>query len=152
MVNANRNHFRHSARTKREAATALISGARCHPVPALYLSHVALECALKHRILVKNGATHVDDLKRKMTDEAFKALFSGAKGHDLHHLERTSALRRYLASIGQESLLDATEWRDMGGQRPYSLRYGTETVTAREAESQIKFAATLADLIVAQTL
>lgn len=64
MINTNHEQFRHSAQTKKDAACALIKGKRAHPAPAVYLSHVALECALKVRILRRNGARHIDDLKR----------------------------------------------------------------------------------------
>jgi hypothetical protein len=146
-VNANRDQLRHSARTKKDAAKALLKDKQPHPVPAVYLSHVALECALKRRILIKNGATHIDDLRRYLPQEDFTALFSGATGHDLHRLEQTAGLRSYLAAHGRDSLLADEQWRKMGGQRPYSLRYGSETVTAHEAREQVQFAGTLADLM-----
>ncbi len=147
MVNTTRDEFRHSAQTKKDAATALMSNTLAHPVPAVYLSHVALECALKLRILIKNGAKHLDDLRRYLPENDFEALFSGTTGHDLHHLEKTAGLRRYLTATGNESLLMDTEWRSMGGKRPYSLRYGTEKVPATDARKQVRFAARLADLI-----
>jgi hypothetical protein len=147
MVNANRDQLRRSAQTKRDAANALVSGNQSHPVPAVYLSHVALECALKRRILIKNRAVHVEELRRYLPDGEFETLFSGAAGHDLHRLERTAALRRYLTASGNESLLDDRGWRSMGGQRPYSLRYGIEAVTAHDAKDEVQFATKLADLI-----
>jgi len=99
MVYANREHLRHSAQTKKDAAKALVSGSRSHPVPAVYLSHVALECALKRRILINNKATHVGELKQYLSERDFEALFSGATGHDLHHLMDTARLRGCLAPI-----------------------------------------------------
>jgi hypothetical protein len=56
-------------------------------------------------------------------------------------------LRRYLVACGNESLLKCRDWRNMGGQRPYSLRYGIETVTAQDARNEVIFATKLADLI-----
>ena len=109
MINANRDQLRHSAQTKEEAANELLRGNRLHPVPAVYLSHVALECALKRRILLKNGVRHIDDLKRLLPGTAFDALFRGARGHDLHHLAGTAHLRKYLAVTGNRSLLDQPE-------------------------------------------
>jgi hypothetical protein len=114
----------------------------------VYLSHVALECALKHRILVRQkGATHVGDLRRYLPKEDFEALFSGTTGHDLHRLEQTAGLRRCLVASGNEALLKGRDWRNMGGQRPYSLRYGTEAVTVQHARDEVVLAAKLADLI-----
>jgi len=113
----------------------------------VYLSHVALECALKRRILIKNGAKHVEDLRQYLPPKEFESLFSGAVGHDLHRLERTAALRRYLTALGSESLLDGAGWRSMGGDRPYSLRYGLESVAAQDAKDQVQFAAELAEFI-----
>jgi hypothetical protein len=147
MVDVNREQLRHSAQTKKDAANALVSDNPSHPVPAVYLSHVALECALKRRILIKNNANHTGELRRYLPDGEFEALFSGSAGHDLHRLERTAALRRYLTASGNESLLDDRGWHNMGGQRPYSLRYGIETMTARNARDEVQFATKLAELI-----
>src|SRR5437762_359428 len=147
MLNANRNQLRHSAQTKKDAAGALITGGKAHPSPAVYLSHVALECALKRRILINNRAMHIEDLRQRLQEDTFNALFRGPTGHDLHHLEKTAALRRYLVASGNESLLEGKEWRKMGGQRPYSLRYGVEPVTAQTAANQVQFASKLVALI-----
>jgi hypothetical protein len=147
MLNTTCDQFRHSAQTKKEAASALMAGAQVHPVPAVYLAHVALECALKRRILIKNNVKHLNELKRYLPEKEFEALFSGTRGHDLHHLEQTAGLRRYLVATNNEALLREREWRSMGGQRPYSLRYGTETMRTAAATCQVRFAAKLADLI-----
>jgi len=152
MINANRDQLRHSAQTKKDAASELMRGNRLHPVPAVYLSHVALECALKRRILLKNGVKHIDDLKRLLPGTIVDALFRGTKGHDLHHLAGTAHLRKYLAVYGNRSLLDQPEWQTMAGDRPYSLRYGIETVETGEAKKQVQFAISLADLILKEAL
>jgi hypothetical protein len=89
----------------------------------------------------------VGELKRYLPSKDFEALFNGATGHDLHRLEQTASLRRYLTASGNESLLEDKEWRKMGGERPYSLRYGFEVVTANHGKGQVQFAAKLADLI-----
>ncbi len=136
---------------KKNAANALMNGRQLHPVPAVYLAHVALECALKRRILIRNKAVHIGDLKRYLPQREFEALFSGTAGHDLHRLQATAGLRRYLIACGHESLLENDAWLNMGGQRPYSLRYGIEAVTVRDAKSQVRFAAKLADLILQGT-
>jgi hypothetical protein len=118
MLNTNRDQLRHSAQTKQNAANALMRGKQTHPAPAVYLSHVALECALKHRILIQLNARHVGDLKRCLPREKIDALFSGSTGHNLHRLGETSALRRCLAAQGKKALLDPKEWKLMGGRGP----------------------------------
>lgn len=150
MLNVNRDQFQHSAQTKTVAAHALVSGNQAHFVPAVYLSHVALECALKRRILIQNNAKHIEDLRRRLLPEKFEALFSGSTGHDLHHLAQTAALRRYLTASGNQSLLERDEWGKMGGQRPFSVRYGVEAVTADKAKDQVKFSTELANLMLQQ--
>ena len=146
-MNANRDQLCHSARTKMEAANALVSGRPPHPTPAVYLSHVALECALKRLILIKNGAEKVNDLRRYLPQADIDRLFTGTTGHNLHLLEQTAGLRRYLTASGDESFLTHRAWRNMGGERPYSLRYGFETVTLESAKGEVQFARRLTDLI-----
>jgi hypothetical protein len=152
MVNANHKHFQHSARTKKDAACYLLSGSEKHPTPAVYLSHVTLECALKLRILRKNGAKHIDDLRRLLPDRIVDSLFNGATGHDLHHLAKTASIERFLAANGKAALLHQPEWKAMAGQRPYSLRYGSEAVSNEDAKRQVDFAANLTNLILKRTL
>ena len=147
MLNVNRDQFRQSAQTKTTAARALISGNQTHFVPAVYLSHVALECALKRRILIKSNAKHIEDLRGLLPPETFEALFNGTTGHDLQHLARTAALHRYLTASGNHSLLERDEWRKMGGQRPFSVRYGVEAVAADKAKDQVNFSTELANLM-----
>ena len=147
MLNVNRDQFRHSAQTKTAAARALVADRQTHFVPAIYLSHVALECALKLRILLKNSAQHVERLSHLLPKKEFDALFNGRTGHDLHYLGNTACLRRYLIAHGSEHLLDSQEWKAMAGDRPFSVRYGTENIPARTARSQVQFSAQLAALI-----
>ncbi|MBI4663013.1 MAG: hypothetical protein HY735_29745 [Verrucomicrobia bacterium] len=84
---------------------------------------------------------------RYLPRKEFDDLFKGKTGHDLHRLERSAALRRYLTASGNHALLTQPEWGKMGGRRPYSLRYGVETVTVNEAKHQVWFAVKLADLV-----
>jgi hypothetical protein len=147
MLNVNREQLKKSAETKSRAAVQLNAGNRKHPTPAVYLAHVALECALKRRILIANKARHVDDLKRRLDPATVDDLFSGKRGHDLHHLQETASLKRYLEASGEKSLLSQPEWHAFGNDRPYSLRYGSEVVSAGDAEAQVKFAANLTDLM-----
>jgi hypothetical protein len=130
-----------------DAANALVNGRLSYPTPAVYLSHVALECALKRRILIINRAAHVNDLKRYLIREDFDRLFSGTTGHNLHRLEKTAGLRRYLTASGHEALLAHRAWGNMGRERPYSLRYGFETVTLHNAKEEVQFAGRLVDFV-----
>jgi hypothetical protein len=82
-----------------------------------------------------------------LAQEDFDRLFSGTTGHNLHSLERTAALRSYLTASGNESLLAHRAWCNMGRERPYSLRYGFETVTLHNAKEEVQFAGKLVDLI-----
>ena len=151
MINANHKHFRHSAQSKKDAAVELVRGKRVHPGPAVYLAHVALECALKLRILRKNKAHHTDDLKRLLPGSTFDGLFTGSRGHALHHLARTASVAQFLEAQGKSALLKKREWQRMAGERPYSLRYGIERVTLAEAKSQVRFGEQLTDLILKGT-
>lgn len=152
MTNTNHKQFRHSAQTKKDAACHLVNGNHKHPAPAVYLSHVTLECVFKLRILRKYRATHIDDLKRLLPESSFKALFNGATGHNLHHLAKTASIDRFLEAGGNQSLLNQGEWTEMAGERPYSLRYGTESISDAGARRQVHFAAKLTDLILEGTL
>ncbi len=151
MINTNHDHFRHSAQTKKDAACELVRGRQVHPGPAAYLAHVALECAFKLRILRKNGAHKTDDLKRLLHTTAFNDLFTGAKGHDLHHLARTASTARFLEAQGESALLKKPEWQRMAGDHPYALRYGIERLSLAEAKRQVGFSAQLTDLILKGT-
>ena len=147
MLNADRNQLRHSAQTKKDAAKALLTDKQSHPMPAAYLSHVALECALKRRILINNKVSSLKGLERMMPKQTFESLFSGSTGHDLHHLERTANLQRFLTASGNESLLKETSWRSMGGNRPYSLRYGVEVLDTKSVKELVNIASKLTDLM-----
>lgn len=152
MINASQDDFRHSAQTKRNAARELVRTKQFHPGPAAYLAHVALECALKLRILRNNNARHADELREKLPERSFNELFTGAKGHDLHHLAGTASIKRCLAANGEADLLKRPEWQAMGGARPYSLRYGIERVSTSDAQRQVRFADRLAALILNSAL
>jgi hypothetical protein len=152
MTNTHRNEFERSARTKLAAAEQLVAAKGRHPGPAAYLIHVVLECALKVRILVTQNAKRTEELRNSCgIDEAtFAGLFSGRTGHDLHHLANVARLNRFLVAKDRGSLLDSDEWKAMAGDRPYSLRYGTESVSDPEARKQVELARQLTSLILDQ--
>ena len=152
MINANHKHLKHSAKTKKDAAAALVKTKNKHSIPALYLSHVTLECAFKLRILRQNNANHINDLSKRMPKKAFESLFHGSTGHDLHHLAIAASIKRFLEANGNGHLLNQPEWQAMAGERPYSIRYGTESVDFINAKRQVDFAIQLTDLILNGTL
>lgn len=147
MINASQDDFRHSAQTKKDAACELVRGKHRHPGPAVYLAHVALECAFKLRILRHYRTRHTSGLRRILPEQSFSELFAGAKGHDLHHLARTASIARYLIALGEPDLLKQPEWQAMGGGRPYSLRYGIERVSAAEVKRQVELTERLTNLV-----
>jgi hypothetical protein len=86
-----------------------------------------------------------------MQEKNFNALFNGTTGHNLHFLSDTASLRRYLAASGNEALLETEEWDQMAGGRPFSIRYGAETVPAEQARNQVTFATKLVNLMLQGT-
>jgi hypothetical protein len=82
----------------------------------------------------------------------FNGLFRGTSGHDLHHLANTASLERYLVASGKKPLDGQREWQEMAGDRPYSLRYGMETVRTNDAKRQVQFAAELTGLLLGEAL
>ena len=147
MLNVNRKQLRHSAETKKNAASRLLEGGAAHAAPAVYLCHVAIECALKLRILTRASAEHVEMLQKSLPDSVFRSLINGKTGHDLSHLEKTACLRRALEAEGKEALLESKEWNEMQGGRPFSLRYGYETISADHASRHVEFTAKLVGII-----
>jgi hypothetical protein len=149
MINTHRDELKKSARTKLDAAQILVKGKARHPGPAAYLIHVTLECAIKVRILVSQNAERTDQLRnnRGMDEATFDGLFKGRSGHDLHHLAKVAQLKKLLVARDREELLMSDAWRSMAGDRPYSLRYGTEVISDSEAEAHLKLAKELTSLI-----
>ncbi|HOW51400.1 MAG TPA: hypothetical protein PLV42_05065 [bacterium] len=112
------------------------------PPPALilssstYLAHLALECAIKARLLHKQGVNSVDDLEKKHP-KIHTALFRGKKGHDIQKLSTDVDLQGILKNEGRPLQKDACWTRIISSTRPYSLRYGTETLQRAEASEEI---------------
>lgn len=152
MISTHKDELKKSARTKLAAAQDLVRGKARHPGPAAYLIHVTLECAIKVRILVSQNAERTDQLRssRGMDEATFDGLFKGRSGHDLHHLAKVARLRSLLVAKDREELLMTDAWRSMAGDRPYSLRYGTEVISDSEAEDHLKLAKELTSLILAE--
>lgn len=148
-MRTSKDDFSKSARTKLAAAQDLVTGKARHPGPATYLIHVTLECAIKVRILNSQKAESTDELRNRggMDEATFVELFRGRRGHDLHQLAHVAGLSRLLAAKDRSDLLKSPVWQTMAGDRPYSLRYGTEVVKDSDAKAHLKLAKELIWLI-----
>lgn len=152
MISTHKNELKKSARTKLAAAEVLVRGKAPHPGPAAYLIHVTLECAIKVKILVRQNAERTEELRngRGMDEATFAGLFQGRSGHDLHTLAKVAGLKRLLVAKDREELLNSEAWRSMAGDRPYSLRYGTEVISNLESEEHLKLAKELTSFILGE--
>lgn len=116
------------------------------PASAVYLAHVALECAIKARLLERNGCASVKDLERK-DPKAFKVLFRSTKGHDLPVLAKKIRLENFVKTYGKEWSEDTCWERLSHSDRPYSLRYGAEEIAETEAQEDVARSRELADVL-----
>lgn len=117
---------------------------------AAYLSHVAVECVLKARILYKGDCATLDDLKRKLP-RVYQELFRGVKGHDLGILAAKLNLPTLLKHEGK-SWKDDPCWKRMTSSgRPYSLRYQAHDLDPSDAKLEIGRAAEITEAVLAGT-
>lgn len=138
-----------------------LHGARCilaedtatsGPVPALarasasYLGHVALECALKVRILEKGGYADVEELKEKHP-KVYGRLFTTKHGHDLDRLAKELGVEGLLATMGKGWRDDECWKRLSSSERPYSLRYGIEDVDDASVTEELERCTELLDAL-----
>jgi hypothetical protein len=146
-VDPTRDQFDASARMHLRAANAAANHDGGQPRSAAYLAHVAAECAIKRRILANHGKTRTRDMETALGDN-FKKIFASKDGHDLGFLSSRASLRRLLEAEKQTTLLDSKIWaRMVKPGRPYSLRYGTETLGAEEAKSELALVEALAKVL-----
>ncbi|MBI4859847.1 MAG: hypothetical protein HY815_06230 [Candidatus Riflebacteria bacterium] len=118
------------------------------PFTAAYLVHVALECALKARILFRSGCQDTDHLKRKDVG-AYNALFRSREGHKLLALADHLRLSNLMTGDGGEWVEDAC-WKSMiFEERPYSLRYGAQTVKRDKAMEELRRAKKIVEVVLA---
>jgi hypothetical protein len=145
----------------RLAGRGHLHGARCilqndppssGPVPALasasasYLVHVALECALKARILEKGGCDSVEELTKKHP-KVYGPLFTTKQGHDLDKLAKDLGVDRLLATLGKGWREDECWKRLSSSNRPYSLRYGTEDLDDAAVAEDVERCAELLEVL-----
>jgi hypothetical protein len=131
------------------AASRLRSARRLlevEPIPqvVVYLLHVALECALKARIVRMARCRSVYDLRDRklMPEQDFKRIFRGVDGHRLGELAQVARLNRLLADCGTK--LEERVWERMCHRmRPYSARYGSEAPPLTIARAEFELGAIL---------
>lgn len=97
-VNYRRAHFRDAAQARRDSARQLLSEGAQRPQAACYLAHIALECAMKLRILVKYGAHTVEEFERRAGQDLTSRIFHSSTGHSLAELEKASGLAALLTA------------------------------------------------------
>lgn len=150
-MNLWREQLSKAARMRTSGARKLLGNEGGDPQLACYLLHVSLECALKLRILRINNKKDLESLKHVMPVDDYRRLFQSSDGHNMEILAVHSSLRRFLAARQQSALLDQDAWRRIvAGARPYSLRYGAETVERKHASEEFAVVTTIVDLIVGE--
>lgn len=113
---------------------------------ATYLTHVALECLLKAKLLRRGGYENVAKLKKSLP-KVYKNLFRGVAGHSIEQLSDELRLRRELAGQSDCVTNDACWVRVCSAERPYSLRYGAEELTVTEATEDVGRAEQIAHIL-----
>src|SRR5262249_54739795 len=102
-----------------------------------------LECSMKARIMALAGVTTLSELKRRQPQVAV-LLFSGTSGHDLDTLAREARVAGLLEADGYKHVLNSHVWQVMCNRnRPYSLRYGSETIGRKQAAAELEMARNL---------
>jgi HEPN domain-containing protein len=133
----------HSASRILKSADGNNTGPALTSVSATYLAHVALECLLKANLLRRGGFENVAKL-RKSLPRVYENLFRGVAGHSIKQL--ADELRLHHVLVGQDDSLtnDACWARVCSSERPYSLRYGAEELTVKEATEDVNRAEQIA--------
>jgi len=116
------------------------------PASASYLAHVALECALKARILFRGGYPSAEALQAKLP-KVHAHLFRSAAGHDLGKLATELRLEGFVQTHGKSWREDACWKRMTLDARPYSLRYGVEQADRSRAKEELDRTSELLDVL-----
>lgn len=127
------------AATRRISAAQQTMSNQATPQVCVYLVHVALECALKARIVRKSGCRSPREIRDtgKIPEADFNRLFKGTDGHRISELANYSNLKRLLAAA--DATLNAPTWqRICHPQRPYSARYGSEDPSVAIAAAELE--------------
>lgn len=133
--------LRRAARDHLAAATQALGESGGIPGSAAYLGHVATECNLKVRLLRWYRKPRVGAMQTALGDELFSLLFHSKDGHNLAVLAEHAGLQRLLEAERRTELLRGKVWSRMShGDRPYSLRYGTERLARGAAGEELDVA------------
>jgi hypothetical protein len=120
------------------------TGTQAVPTAAAYFAHVALEAALKARMLLVCGAETEAEFEKRGNNVA---LLRSGTAHNLARLAQSAGLRRLLDATGRAPLIEDGVWARMcADDRPYSLRYGTERIDANSAEKEVVRSTILVEL------
>ena len=149
-MNVRRKNFLEAAQMRLLEARFLLGKDGGHLQAACYLAHVALECALKARLLAMAGVWDVDAFIRRR-GMAAENIFRGANGHNLEFLAYHARLRVLLEARQKRGALRTPAWQALSHERrPYSLRYGHEKPERSEAISQIAFAGDMVGIVLTE--
>ncbi len=146
-MNVGRTDLSAAARARLEEAGLLLRTDGGRLQGACYFGHIALECALKLRLLAAARAQDLNDLRR-LQGALADSLFCTARGHDLARLAQAAGLMRFLQAGGRTALLDGPIWRRITKtDRPYSLRYGHERPARRQSQEEVDLAGQIVELL-----
>lgn len=136
---SDRARYLRAAKARIAAAECLLQGVTDDRAQvATYLVQVALECALKAR-LVQEADLCRRSLEEFLGKETYREYFRSGRGHDLRRLAGHACMTRALQSDNQLALQDADSLAYLAGP-PYPLRYGETDVCEAQAEAVLCFA------------
>ena len=110
-----------------------------------YLSSISVECSLKSLILKASKVSDTDVLKKRHL-RLYESLFQSKNGHSIDKLAIASRLSAYLGNEAPQKN-DSVWVRMCSSERPYSLRYGSESLTRQEANAELILAKKLHESI-----
>lgn len=151
-MNLRKDQISKAARRRAEGARRLHGDHSGDPQLACYLLHISLECAFKLLLLHRWRAADLEGLRRVLPPDDFKRLFETRRGHDLRSLAEYVSLERFLVARDHRRLAPDIWKRITHDDRPYSLRYGTEAVSRKEADEELALVEPLVSLIVEECL
>jgi len=118
------------------------------PSSATYLAQVALECAIKARILWRYGFDSAAKLKSAQPT-VHERLFKSKHGHNITELAAELRLKEVVAAEGK-ALADDACWRRLcSSERPYTLRYGAADLDEADAREDIDRVASVTEALFA---
>jgi hypothetical protein len=128
-----REEFRISARRKIKGAEILL-GKKNLCAEVSYLCMIAMECALKRKLLSKYSFRRSEEINE---DHQIANYFKSSLGHKIQILSKKVDIRKKIDKH--------IEKRIFSENRPYSLRYGSENVNDNDCQKEFKYAKSLVD-------